>query len=193
MDKIVVMIDGANLYATIKQLNYDLDFAKLPLLFKDEGVIVNKLYYSAVLENPNTNNVGKLLDYLEYNGYSVVKKFAREFTDGNVSKVKGNMDIEIVVDALELAYKKAVDHLVLVSGDGDFSYMLKQLNSYGVSTTVVSTILTNPSMCSDKLRRQANRFIDLGELSVKSLIKRGKTVEFVTIPSRSRIAHVAKR
>jgi uncharacterized LabA/DUF88 family protein len=72
------------------------------------------------------------------------------------------MDIELAVDALELASR--VDHIVLFSGDGDFRPLIESLQRQGVRVSVVSTIRSQPPMISDELRRQADNFIELDEL-----------------------------
>ena len=80
-------------------------------------------------------------------------------------KVKGNMDIELAVDAMELAGH--VDQIVLFSGDGDFRPLVEAVQRRGVRVTVVSTISSQPPMVADELRRQADAFIDLVELQSK--------------------------
>ena len=72
------------------------------------------------------------------------------------------MDIELAVDAMELA--PHVDHIVLFSGDGDFRPLLESIQRQGVRVSVVSTIRSQPPMISDELRRQADNFIELQEL-----------------------------
>ena len=93
----------------------------------------------------------------------MVTKPAKEYTDSmGRRKVKGNMDIELTVDAMELAPR--VDHIVLFSGDGDFRPLVESLQRQGVRVSVVSTIRSQPPMISDDLRRQADNFIELDDL-----------------------------
>jgi NYN domain len=75
------------------------------------------------------------------------------------------MDIELAVDAMELA--KHVDQIVLFSGDGDFRSLVEAVQRRGVLVTVVSTISSHPPMIADELRRQADVFIDLAALRSK--------------------------
>jgi uncharacterized LabA/DUF88 family protein len=104
-----------------------------------------------------------LIDWLDYNGYAVVTKPAKEFVDSlGRRKVKGNMDIELAVDAMEMA--GTIDHIVLFSGDGDFRSLVEAVQRRGVRVSVVSTITTQPPMVADELRRQADEFIDLVQL-----------------------------
>jgi uncharacterized LabA/DUF88 family protein len=93
----------------------------------------------------------------------MVTKPAKEFTDSlGRRKVKGNMDIELAVDAMELA--PYLDHAVIFSGDGDFRPLIEALQRKGVRVSVVSTIRSQPPMIADELRRQADNFIELDEL-----------------------------
>ena len=113
-----------------------------------------------------SSGIRPLLDWLDFNGYTVVTKAAKEFTDGSGRRrVKGNMDIELAVDAMELA--EHVDEMVLFSGDGDFRSLVERVQRRGVRVTVVSTISSHPPMIADDLRRQANVFIDLADLQSK--------------------------
>lgn len=162
--KVAVFIDGANLYATAKALRIDLDYKRVLEFFGDE--LVGAYYYTAVIEEdvngnvPETNPLIPLLDWLAYNGYSVVKKPAKTFIDatGKV-KVKGNMDIEIAVDVLQIA--PFVTDIWLFSGDGDFTVLVEAAQKLGVRVYVCSTIVTQPPMIADELRRAANKFIEI--------------------------------
>ncbi len=104
-----------------------------------------------------------LIDWLDYNGYTVVTKSVKETIDAHGRrKVRANMDIELAVDAMELA--RHVDEIVLFSGDGDFRSLVEAVQRRGVRVTVVSTISTHPPMVADELRRQADIFTDLADL-----------------------------
>jgi uncharacterized LabA/DUF88 family protein len=168
-DKIALFIDGANLHATGKALGFDMDYRRLLKEFQGRGTLVRAYYYTAVIEDQEFSSVRPLIDWLDYNGFTVVTKATKEFFDANGRrKVKGSMDIELAVDAMELACH--VDHIVLFSGDGDFRSLVEALQRRGVRVTVVSTISTQPPMIADELRRQADVFTDLREL--QSLIGR---------------------
>jgi uncharacterized LabA/DUF88 family protein len=120
-------------------------------------------YYTALIEDQEYSSIRPLLDWLDYNGYTVVTKPAKEFTDSTGRrKVKGNMDIELTVDAMEIA--EHIDHMVLFSGDGDFRPLVEAVQKKGVRVTVISTISTQPPMIADELRRQADIFLDLASL-----------------------------
>jgi uncharacterized LabA/DUF88 family protein len=165
-EKIAVFIDGANLYATSRGLGVDIDYKRLLKEFQSRGNLLRAFYYTALIEDQEYSSIRPLLDWLDYNGYTVVTKPVKEFTDSTGRrKVKGNMDIELAVDAMELA--NHVDHIVLFSGDGDFRPLVEAIQRRGVRVTVVSTISTQPPMVADELRRQADVFLDLAELMPK--------------------------
>ena len=165
-NKIALFIDGANLHATAKTLGFDIDYKRLLTEFQSRGTLFRASYYAAIIEDQAFSSIRPLIDWLDYNGYTVVTKATKEFIDASGRrKVKGNMDIELTVDAMELA--KHVDQIVLFSGDGDFRSLVEALQRRGVRVTVVSTILTQPPMIADELRRQADVFTDLVELKSK--------------------------
>jgi uncharacterized LabA/DUF88 family protein len=162
-EKIALFIDGANLYAASRSLGFDIDYKKLLVAFQKRGYLLRAYYYTALIEDQEYSSIRPLIDWLDYNGYTLVTKPAKEFTDATGRrKVKGNMDIELAVDAMELS--DTVDHFVLFSGDGDFRSLVEALQRKGRKVSVVSTLSTNPPMISDDLRRQADHFIDLVSL-----------------------------
>ena len=164
--RIALFIDGANLYATAKTLGFDIDYKRLLKEFQSRGTLVRAYYYTAIVEDQEYSSIRPLIDWLDYNGYTVVTKATKEFIDASGRrKVKGNMDIELAVDAMELA--EHVDQIVLFSGDGDFRSLVEAVQRQGVRVTVVSTISIQPPMIADELRRQADVFTDLVELQSK--------------------------
>jgi uncharacterized LabA/DUF88 family protein len=162
-NRIALFIDGANLYATAKALGFDIDYKRLLTDFQSRGTVIRAFYYTAIIEDQEFSSIRPLVDWLDYNGYTVVTKATKEFIDASGRrKVKGNMDIELAVDAMELAGQ--IGQMVLFSGDGDFRSLVAAVQRRGVRVTVVSTIATQPPMIADELRRQADVFIDLREL-----------------------------
>ena len=165
-EKIALFIDGANLYATSKAIGIDIDYRKLLSEFSAKAYLLRANYYTALVEDQEYSSIRPLIDWLDYNGYTVVTKPAKEFTDSmGRRKVKGNMDIELAVDAMEIA--GTIDHMVLFSGDGDFRSLVEAVQRKGVRVTVVSTVTTQPPMVADELRRQADVFVDIVELQTK--------------------------
>lgn len=164
--RIALFIDGANLYATGKALGFDIDYKRLLSEFQSKGTLLRAFYYTAIIEDQEFSSIRPLIDWLDYNGYTVVTKAAKEFIDASGRRrVKGNMDIELAVDAMELA--EYVDQIVLFSGDGNFRSLVEAVQRHGVRVTVVSTISSQPPMIADELRRQADVFTDLVELQSK--------------------------
>ena len=165
-NNIALFIDGANLYATAKTLGFDIDYRRLLKEFQSRGTLLRAFYYTAVVEDSDFSSIRPLIDWLDYNGFTVVTKPTKEFIDATGRrKVKGNMDIELAVDALELA--PHLDEMVLFSGDGDFRSLVEAVQRRGVHVTVASTISSQPPMIADELRRQADVFTDLMELKSK--------------------------
>ncbi len=162
-ERIALFIDGANLYATAKALGFDIDYKRLLTLFRSQGRLLRALYYTALAEDQEYSSIRPLIDWLDYNGYTMVTKPTKEFTDASGRrKIKGNMDIELTVDAMELS--EHLDHVVLFSGDGDFRTLVEALQHKGKRVSVISTMNTQPPMVSDELRRQADQFVDLADL-----------------------------
>jgi uncharacterized LabA/DUF88 family protein len=162
-DKIAVFIDGANLHATARALGFDIDYRRLLKEFQGRGTLLRACYYTAVIEDQEFSSIRPLIDWLDYNGFTVVTKATKEFFGANGRrKLKGSMDIELAVDAMELA--RHVDQIVLFSGDGDFRPLVEAVQRRGVRVTIVSTISTQPPMIADELRRQADAFTDLKDL-----------------------------
>jgi uncharacterized LabA/DUF88 family protein len=154
-ERVGIFIDGANLYAAARSLGFDIDYKRLLGLFSEDCHLVRAFYYSPLRP---------LVDWLDYNGYTMVTKPTKEFTDSmGRRKLKGNMDIELAIDVLEMA--PHLDHVVLFSGDGDFRRLVEAVQRKGVRVSVVSTIRSQPPMVADELRRQADNFIELGELT----------------------------
>ena len=159
-EKVALFIDGANLYATSKTLGFDIDYRNMLKYFEKKCYLLRAYYYTALIEDQEYSSIRPLIDWLDYNGYRVVTKPTKEYVDSaGRRKVKGNMDLELAIDALDLA--DTVDHMVLFSGDGDFRVLVKALQRRGRKVSVVSTVATQPSMISDELRRQADQFIDI--------------------------------
>ena len=162
-NRIALFIDGPNLHVATKTLGFEVDYKRLLKEFEGYGTLLRAFYYTAVIEDHEFSSVRPLIDWLSYNGYTVVTKPTKEFVDaGGRRKVKGNMDIELAVDAMELSAQ--IDQMVLFSGDGDFRCLVEAMQRRGVRVTVISTISSHPPFVADELRRQADVFIDLVEL-----------------------------
>jgi len=163
-ERIAMFIDGANLYAAARALGFDIDYKRLLDMFASKGRLVRAFYYTALVEDQEYSPIRPLVDWLDYNGYTMVTKPTKEFTDASGRrKIKGNMDIELAIDVMEMA--DHVDHILLFSGDGDFRRLVEAVQRKGVRVSVISTVRSQPPMVADELRRQADNFIELQELS----------------------------
>ena len=182
-ESIAAFVDGANLYSAARGLGFDIDFRKLLELFSSQGRLVRAFYYTALFEDQEYSPLRPLVDWLDYNGYTLVTKRAKEFVDAaGQRKVKGDMDIEIAVDMLAMAGK--VDHVVLFSGDGDFRRLVEAVQREGARVSVVSTLRSHPPMVADELRRQADAFIELQDLAPQIVRAPRQSEDRVPTPAR---------
>ena len=164
-ERILLLIDGANLYAACRQLNIEIDYSKLLGEFRSKGRMLRANYYIVLADNEdNFSAVRPLVDWLAHNGFSVVKKLVREFADTDGRKrAKGSMDVDITIDALELA--PYVDHIVLFTGNGDFRRLVEVLKAKGKRVSIVSTAETQPPVACEELRKEADNFIEIMKIS----------------------------
>ncbi len=162
-ERLALFIDGSNLYAAAKALGFDIDYRRLLEVFANKGTLVRAFYYTALVDDQEYSPLRPLIDWLDYNGYTMVTKPAKEFTDSTGRrKIKGNMDIELAVDVMEMA--ESVEHLIIFSGDGDFRRLVEAVQRKGKRVSIVSSIRTSPPMVADELRRRADNFIELDDL-----------------------------
>jgi uncharacterized LabA/DUF88 family protein len=163
-ERVALFIDGANLYSAAKSLTFDIDYRKLLDEFKNHGRLIRAYYYTALVEDQDFSPIRPLVDWLDYNGYTLVTKPAKEYVDaGGRRRFKGDMDVELAVDLLQAA--AFVDHAFLFSGDGDFLAAIEAVQRKGMRVSVVSTIKSSPPMASDDIRRAADNFVDLADLA----------------------------
>jgi len=163
-ERTALFIDGANLYAATRSLGFDIDYRRLLEFFSSKTNLIRAYYYSALLETEEYSPLKPLTDWLAYNGYTLVTKPAKEFTDAmGRRRIKGNMDIELAIDMLELSTR--LDHAVLFSGDSDFRRLVEAVQRRGVRVSVISSIKTTPPMIADELRRQADQYIELADIA----------------------------
>jgi uncharacterized LabA/DUF88 family protein len=163
-ERCALFIDGANLYSASRNLGFDVDYRSLLEFFRSRTQIVRAYYYSALLDTEEYSPLKPLTDWLAYNGFTLVTKTAREFTDATGRRrVKGNMDVELAVDMMEMMPR--LDHAVLFSGDSDFRRLVESVQRHGVRVSVISSVRTQPPMVADELRRQADQFIELADIA----------------------------
>lgn len=164
-NKTAVLIDGANLFATTKNLGFDIDFKLLKKELKQGCNLTRIYYYTALVEQEDKILLRPLVDWLSYNGYMLITKPAKIIIRDGVQRIKGNMDVEIAVDAIHLALNLSINltDMIFFTGDGDFRYLVEQIQRTGIRVTVVSSIKTPSPMIADDLRKQCDKFIELDD------------------------------
>lgn len=163
-ERLAIFIDGANVYSAARAIGVDLDYKRLLTEARLRTRFIRAYYYTAIVEDQEVSPIRPLIDWLDYNGYTMVTKTAREYTDINGRRrFKGNMDVEICIDMLDAT--AFIDHAILFSGDGDFESLVKAVQRKGVRVTVVSTLKSQPPMIADNLRRAADTYVDLADLA----------------------------
>lgn len=165
-DRVGLFIDGANFYGASKALGLEIDYKALLAWASEQSRLVRAFYYTTLFDDYEFSPIRPLVDWLEYNGFTIITKAAREYVDAHGNKrVKGNVDIDIAIDMLEMSDR--LDHAVLFSGDGCFCPLVEAVQRRGIKVSVISTLKTDRAMVSDDLRRQADQFIDLMDISDK--------------------------
>jgi uncharacterized LabA/DUF88 family protein len=173
-ERIALFIDGSNLYATARALGFDIDYKRMLKVFEEQAILVRAFYYTALVEDQEFSPIRPLVDWLDYNGFTMVTKPTKEFTDPTGRrKIKGNMDIELAIDVMEML--EHLDHIVLFSGDGDFRRLVEVAQRKGKRVTVISTVKSKPPMVADELRRQSDYFIELQDLQHEIAHKGGQS------------------
>ena len=158
--KLALFIDGINTHAAARALGFDIDYKRLLTEFRSRGTLVRAFYYTAVIEDHQSSAVRHLLDWLDYNGFTVVTKPAKEFDDGEGRRrFKRSMGVELAVNAMELA--EQVNEIVLFSGDNEFRALVQAVQRQGVRVSVVSTMASQPPIIADELRRYCFVMLDL--------------------------------
>ena len=99
-ERLALFIDGANLYGAARALNFDIDYRKLFNLFAKKGRLIRAYYYTTLFEDQDYTPLRPLVDWLDYNGYTMVTKPLKEYTDSQGRRrSKGSIDSDLVVDA----------------------------------------------------------------------------------------------
>lgn len=164
-ERVAFFIDGANFYQTARSLNVDIDYRRVLSSFVGDAYLLRANYYTALAEDQEFSSLRPLMDWLDYNGFHLTTKPMREFTDnsGQRRRVRPSLEVDLTVDAMTLCDE--VNHIVLFTGDGAYRPLVEALQKRGRKVTVISSMKTNPSMISDELRRQADHFLDLADLT----------------------------
>src|ERR1700712_929215 len=162
-ERVALFIDGPNLYHSSKALGFEVDYGALLKFVNKQVNLVRAYYYTSIIEHEEYSPIKPLTDWLSYNGLTTVIKPAKEYVDAaGRTRIKGNMDIELAIDLLELAPK--IDHALLFSGDADLRRLVEAVQRKGVRVSVISSLRSTPVLIADELRRQADHFVDLVDI-----------------------------
>lgn len=158
MRKVGVVIDGAHASALAHTSGIQIDWRRWKAWFETDEDDVLRQYYVTLTMPPDESgqvSLRPLLDYLTYNGYTIVTKEQKN--------AASSMNVEFAVTAMQFATN--VDELVLVTGNGDFAVMVDAIKrTTAARVVVVSTI----EVIADNLRRAADEFIDFkNEIAAK--------------------------
>lgn len=151
--RVVVLIDGSNLFYAASYLSLEIDYVKLLRCLVQNRRLVRAYFYTGV-DRTNDKQQG-FLHWMRRNGYRVVTKDLVQFPDGSQ---KANVQVEIAVDMMTLA--DHCDTIILVSGDGNLAYAANAIAYRGVQIELVSL----RSMTSDSLINVADYYTDLDTL-----------------------------
>ena len=176
-ERVALFVDGQNFYVTQKVLSFEVDYKQLLTLFRSRAHLIRAYYYTTLNEDLEFVSIKPLVDWLGYNGYSVVTKPARFFVDSSGQKrARTSSLIDIAVEAMRIA--DSVDHIVLMTGDGELCSLVSALQDRGKRVMVISTLESSSGLVSDDLRRRADQFVDLA--SLQPLIGRRSTRDIQT-------------
>lgn len=157
-DRYAVFIDGGNMYHAAKKLGFKIDFLRLKNYFVPSKAVLFQAFYYAAFDTTQPF-IMRILDWLRHNDFVVVTKEVKKFPG---SFMKGNLDVELVIDMMINA--QYYDIAILISGDGDFTRCVSELQNRGKIVHVVSTEKTEPSLLAQELKQQADEFIELAEI-----------------------------
>jgi len=162
MKKIAIFVDGSNFGQALKLAGFYVDYQKMREYFASYGELVGSYYFTALPPRGEHTTIRPLLDALQYKGWKLVSKETTVNQDG---KMKGNMDIEIVIQGIRLLDNEAITDLVLLSGDGDFVSFTDYLRDNGVRVTAISHHTHDrTNMTADSLRQSVHEFINLKDI-----------------------------
>ncbi len=158
IDRVAIFIDGENIHYSAKHLNMRLDYLKLCSKLAGNRRLVRSYFYTAV----SNQSEGKIdfINFLKLNGFSVITREIKSFNDGDHStrNVRGSLDMEMAIDALEMSNK--LDTVILCTGDGDFKPLVTALGRKGVHVEVCAL----REMTSTELIATADVYTDLASL-----------------------------
>lgn len=170
MDRMAIFVDGANcFYAQRNVLHWNIDWGRVLNHYRRDFNVVAARFYRAVL-SPQPERDIAFGNFLRAQGFAIRQKDVKEIVDVETGKLKrkGNLDIELTIDALLTANQ--YDVCLLISGDGDFAPLAQALRALGKRVKVLST---RGTMAGELLDEVGLDYEDLAglrdELEYKSL------------------------
>jgi uncharacterized LabA/DUF88 family protein len=151
----IAYIDGANLHMGIKSLKKEIDYGKFRRWLRWKyRITVAYLFIGYIPEYE------KLYDHLRRSGYTLIFKE----TVTRSGETKGNVDAELVLRAVRDVFETHPRHVVLVSGDGDFSCLVDFLHERRLLRTLIAP---NRKYCSYLLRKKNLPLVFMDDIIAK--------------------------
>ena len=154
-ERVGVFVDVANLLYSARTQRLTVDFAKLLDFLRGNRRLVRAHAYAPTSPQPGDDQM--FLQAVKGLGYRITTKHYKTFSSG---AKKADLDLDLCMDVVRLVDAKAVDCIVLVSGDSDFMPMLDYCSDHGVRVEVAAF---DESM-SATLRQSCDLFINLSLL-----------------------------
>lgn len=124
--RILILVDGANIFYTQKLLGWRIDWLKLINKLSKHYFVAKMRYYTGI--HQNDHKMEKYLNSLKHIGFTVKTKPLKLIkTSKGELFYKANCDVEMAVDAI--LEKDFYQYLVLISGDSDFLYLIHKLQN----------------------------------------------------------------
>ena len=159
--RVFVAIDIENLWYAAREAfgkNYRVDFQRLRKLISEGNPVPSIIEAIAyVVVGPDHDNTA-FIGMLERLQYKVKKRYMRYDKIQGIAS-KSDWDVGITVDTMRRAMPKEIDKFVLVSGDGDYIFLVEELQGLGIEVEVH----TFENVCNEQLKNMANRLVLLNE------------------------------
>ncbi len=166
-ERVVIFIDGSNLFHAIRYMNIRIDYQKLVDFLREDRKLIRAYFYGAIPQEKDIKKNSpewesymrqkRFLEELSLQGIKVKLAKLRKLPSGEY--VEKEVDIMLATDMLSMAYTNTYDTAVLVSGDSDFSYTVEEVQRIGKRVENASFKRTS----SYQLRKVCDRFLLLDD------------------------------
>lgn len=154
--KVIIYIDGANMFYAQKHLGWFIDWKKVTRFFNKTYEIIHIKYYTGIRNNDD--KMKSFLKYLDVINIEPITKPLKSIKEKKKIIYKSNFDVEMTMDIL--LERQSYDACILFSGDSDFHALVKKLHDYGKTVVVWST----RKMISWELKLEADKYIFIEDL-----------------------------